>query len=236
VPTEAQDRDLDRALERVISAARAHLAAMRAGSAGAGAEVGGGGSAGAAAGDQADRERAVWLAFVELNNASAAYDDLLFDVYDEVTPWDLELISPEDAEAGAGDGDDEQGTAAGDVIDLHALSVSAVSVRHRRDYLVHDEASVLAAGSAARRRVWEGFDEDAAAEPVDSLGEAIYELVHESGSVPPDVEGLELTGGVMLVYALDEPLDAAVLDADPDGLFEIEEDAREIYRLDEVVR
>jgi len=225
VPTEAQDRDLDVALERVISAARAHLAAIRAGSA----------ADDEATGDAHCNERAVWLAFVELNNASTDYDDLLFDRYDEVTPWDLEQISPEDAEAGAGDGD-EQGAAAGEVIDLHALSATAVSVRHRRDYLVHDEASVLAAGSAARRRIWEGFDEDAAAEPVDSLGEAIYELVHESGSVPPDVEGLELTGGVMLVYAVDDPLASAVLDQDAEGLFELEDDAREIYRLDEVVR
>ena len=40
-------------------------------------------------------EDAVWDAYVTLNNASHAYDELLNDVFGEVTPWDVEAISPD---------------------------------------------------------------------------------------------------------------------------------------------
>ena len=75
--------ELDAALERVVAAARAHLAAVKA----------------------ADGERdddAVWHAYVALNNASHDYDELLNDVFGEVTPWDLEAISADEADGGRG--------------------------------------------------------------------------------------------------------------------------------------
>src|SRR5215475_8436961 len=67
---------LDEALEKVIAAMRAHLAAVR-----------------AADGRVDDDE--VWKAYVELNNASYGYDDALLDAYGEVTPWDVEAIDPD---------------------------------------------------------------------------------------------------------------------------------------------
>ena len=71
--------ELDAALERVIAAARAHLAAVK-----------------AADGRVDDDE--VWQAYVELNNASYAYDELLLDAFGEVTPWDVEPIDPDEAD------------------------------------------------------------------------------------------------------------------------------------------
>src|SRR5215468_9327889 len=65
--------ELDAALERVIAAAREHLAAVK------------------AANGRADDDE-VWRAYVELNNASNSYDELLLDEFGEVTPWDVEAI------------------------------------------------------------------------------------------------------------------------------------------------
>src|SRR5258708_4119967 len=69
--------ELDAALERVIASARAHLAAVK-------------------AAEGAPDDDAVWHAYVGLNNASRDYDDLLNEVFGEVTPWDLEEITGED--------------------------------------------------------------------------------------------------------------------------------------------
>ena len=58
----------------MITAARAHLAAVK-------------------AADGAPDDDGVWNAYVALNNASHDYDELLEDVFGEVTPWDLEAIT-----------------------------------------------------------------------------------------------------------------------------------------------
>jgi hypothetical protein len=80
-----QYADLDAALDRVIDAARAHLAAVK-----------------AAQGRIDDDD--VWQAYVTLNNASFAYDEKLLDAYGEVTPWDVESIDPDEADERFGGG------------------------------------------------------------------------------------------------------------------------------------
>lgn len=70
--SEPSDR-LDDALERVVTAARAHLAAVR---------------AAAGAGD----DPRVWRSYVALNNLCAAYDRLLREEFGEATPWQTEPI------------------------------------------------------------------------------------------------------------------------------------------------
>ena len=82
-----QHAELDAALERVIAAARAHLAAVK-----------------AAQGRVDDDE--VWQAYVALNNASYEYDELLLDAFGEVTPWDVEAIDPDEADERFGVGAD----------------------------------------------------------------------------------------------------------------------------------
>src|SRR5438876_11518230 len=94
-------------LERVITAARAHLAAVE-----------------AADGRTDDDE--VWRAYVTLNNASYEYDELLLDVFGEVTPWDVEAIDPEEADREFGVGADSGAPA-----DPYP---HVVSVRQRRDF------------------------------------------------------------------------------------------------------
>ena len=85
--------ELDAALERMITAARTHLAAVR------------------AADGRADDDE-VWRAYVELNNASFEYDEQLLDAFGEVTPWDVQPIDPNEADkkfglgVGAGAGED----------------------------------------------------------------------------------------------------------------------------------
>jgi hypothetical protein len=119
-----QPAALDDALERVVAAARAHLAAVR------------------AAGGAVD-DAAVWRSYVALNNASYRYDQLLLDAYGEVTPWDTEVIDP--AEAGAG-----ARLVAGPDRPIGELwpdpHPGVVSVRQRRDYRVPSVAGLLAAG------------------------------------------------------------------------------------------
>src|SRR3954471_3556059 len=111
-----QNAELDAALDEVVAAARAHLAAVK-----------------TAAGRIDDDD--VWQAYVALNNASFAYDEKLLDAYGEVTPWDVESIDPDEADsrfglAGAGvDGASD---------DPYAR---VISVRQRRDYRVPSVAA-----------------------------------------------------------------------------------------------
>src|SRR5436305_5395876 len=114
-----QNAELDAALDEVVAAARAHLAAVK-----------------AAAGRIDDDD--VWQAYVALNNASFAYDEKLLDAYGEVTPWDVESIDPEEA-------DQRFGFGAGDVGPNGAVDPypQVVSVRQRRDYRVPSVAALL---------------------------------------------------------------------------------------------
>ncbi|MGH3716904.1 MAG: hypothetical protein ACRDT4_26105, partial [Micromonosporaceae bacterium] len=118
---------LDAALEQVVEAARAHLAAVK-----------------AAEGRIDDDE--VWQRFVAFNNSSSAYDELLMDTFGEVTPWDVDPIDPEQA-------DEAYGVGLGGVDGAEPLDSEpvTVSVRQRRDYLVPSVAALLRVAEAARR-------------------------------------------------------------------------------------
>src|SRR5690348_15018291 len=141
--------ELDAALERVIAAARDHLAAVK------------------AADGRADDDD-VWRAYVDLNNASYEYDELLLDAFGEVTPWDVDAIDPDEADREFGVGIDEEGEAG---VDPHP---HVVSVRQRRDYRVPSVAGLIRAAEAARA---DAGHEDDEAEPVETVSEAILELL-----------------------------------------------------------
>lgn len=115
------DPDLEAALDQVVEAARAHLAAVR------------------AAGGRSDDE-AVWRSYVALNNASFGYDELLLDTFGEVTPWDLEPIDPTEA--------DRQWAPAPDAETDQQVTIS---VRQRRDFTVPSVAALLRAAETIRR-------------------------------------------------------------------------------------
>ncbi|WP_229401867.1 hypothetical protein [Micromonospora okii] len=201
-----QHGELDAALERVIDAARRHLAAVR-----------------AAQGRIDDDD--VWQAYVALNNASSSYDELLLDAFGEVTPWDVETIDPDEADERFGVG--AEGVEA---TDPHPR---VISVRQRRDYRVPSVEALLRAAEAARR---EGIPADDEPEPVEGVGEAVLELLQSGdGSLSAlDVPELEPLDGVVMVSEVTAPVDLESFEEDdPVGPFQPAADDRLVGRLDE---
>lgn len=204
-----QNAALDAALERVVEAARAHLAAVK-----------------AAEGRVDDDD--VWQAYVNLNNASFAYDEQLLDAYGEVTPWDVESIDPDEADQRFGLGVDgfDPATSADPYPQV-------ISVRQRRDYRVPSVSALLRVAEAARRN---SVPEEEDAGPVESVGEAVLELLQAGdGSLASlDVPELEPLDGLLTVSEVAAPLDLeAYEDADGDGPFAPKEGDLLVGRLDE---
>jgi hypothetical protein len=177
-----QYAELDAALERVIESARGHLAAVK-----------------AAKGRIDDDD--VWQAYVTLNNTSFAYDELLLDAFGEVTPWDVESIDPDEADQRFGVG--LGGVDGAEPTDPHP---QVVSVRQRRDYRVPSVAALLRIAEAARR---DAVPDDEEAEPIESVGEAVLELLQAGdGSLSSlDVPELEPLDGLLTVSEVATPLD-----------------------------
>jgi hypothetical protein len=204
-----QYAELDAALERVVDAARAHLATVK------------------AAQGRVDDD-AVWQAYVHLNNASFAYDEQLLDAFGEVTPWDVESIDPDEADQrfGVGIGGID-GTEAADPYP------QVISVRQRRDYRVPSVAALLRVADAARR---DSVPDDEDPGAVESVGEAVLELLQAGdGSLSSlDLPELEPLDGVLTVSELDTPLDLeAYADSDGTGPFTEGTGEQLVGRLDE---
>ena len=128
-----------------------------------------------------------------------------------MTPWEVtdELFDgDEDDEDAVGEvaaGPDEPGD------DLR------ISVRQRRDYVVPSIDGLLQAGSAARAVAWGELDRGRGTEPVRSVGEAVYELLHAAGGSMGglDVPALLPQSGLVLVNVVDDTLGPDDLDAPP---------------------
>lgn len=202
--------ELDAALERVITAARDHLAAVR------------------AADGRADDDE-VWRAYVELNNASFEYDEQLLDAFGEVTPWDVDPIDPDEADKQFGVGlGGVDGSEVGDPYE------SVISVRQRRDYRVPSVAALLRLAESARRTAAQGVEEPVA--PVESVGEAVLELMQAAdvSMSALDIPELESLDGVVVVAEVTRPLDPeAFEETDGDGPFTLSPGDRVVDRLDE---
>jgi hypothetical protein len=203
-----QHEELDAALEQVVEAARAHLAAVR-----------------AAQGRIDDDD--VWQAYVALNNASCDYDERLLDAFGEVTPWDVERIDPDEADerfgVGLGGVDGEESG------DPHP---QVLSVRQRRDYRVPSVAALIRVAEAARRA--SAPEEDST--PVEGVGEAVLELLQSGdGSLAAlDIPELEPLDGLVMVSEVAAPLDLESFDDDDSaGPFRPGSDDRLVGRLDE---
>lgn len=202
-----QHAELDAALERVIEAARAHLEAVK-----------------AAQGRVDDDD--VWKAYVTLNNASFAYDEQLLDAYGEVTPWDVESIDPEEADA-------RFATAAGAPGAADDPHPQIISVRQRRDYRVPSVGALLRVADAARQNAVPEGEESG---PVESVGEAVLELLQAGdGSLASlDVPELEPLDGLLTVSEVKKPLDLESFeDEDGVGPFTPDPDDLLVGRLDE---
>jgi hypothetical protein len=204
-----QYAELDDALDRVVASARAHLAAVK-----------------AAQGRIDDDD--VWQAYVDLNNASFAYDERLLDTFGEVTPWDVESIDPDEA-------DQRFGLGVGGIDGSEATDPypQVISVRQRRDYRVPSVAGLLRVAEAARRN---SVPEDEDPGVVESVGEAVLELLQAGdGSLSSlDVPELEPLDGLLTVSEVKEPLDLEAY-ADEDGTGPFTPDAADLLvgRLDE---
>ncbi|MCX4472771.1 hypothetical protein C5N14_09375 [Micromonospora sp. MW-13] len=200
-----QHGELDAALERVIDAARAHLAAVR------------------SAQGRIDDDN-VWQAYVALNNASFAYDEQLLDAFGEVTPWDVESIDPDEA-------DERFGAVEGvEATDPHPR---VISVRQRRDYRVPSVAALIRVAEAARREGTPEDDEPAPVEGVGEA--VLELLQSGDGSLSAlDVPELEPLDGVVMVSEVGTPVDLESFDDDdPVGPFQPAADDRLVGRLDE---
>lgn len=202
-----QHDQLDAAVDKVVAAIRAHLDAVK-------------------AADGRVDDDGVWKAYVELNNASYAYDDLLLDAYGEVTPWDVDLIDPDLADEKVGAFSDLAAAA-----DPHS---HIVSVRQRRDYRVPSVAALIKAAQSARKA---GMDaDDGADDPVESVGEAVLELLQSGdGSLAAlDVPELEPLDGLVAVAEVESALDLTAFDeVDGAGPFTLASPDRLVGRLDE---
>ncbi len=201
-----QHGELDAALERVIEAARHHLAAVR-----------------AAQGRVDDDD--VWQAYVALNNASFAYDERLLDAFGEVTPWDVDSIDPDEADERFGGGEGAEAS------DPHPR---VISVRQRRDYRVPSVAALLRVGRggpprAAPRRTTSRRRWRASARRCWSCCRA------GDGSLGAlDVPELEPLDGVVMVSEVGTPVDLESFDDDDAvGPFQPAADDRLVGRLDE---
>ncbi|WP_018350407.1 hypothetical protein [Longispora albida] len=176
--TDDRHAELEAALEKVVTAARVHLKAVQ-------------------AADGKPDDDAVWAAYVALNNAAVAYDDEMLASFGEVTPWDVQPIDPDAADA----------EFAAVTIERDAEPV-LIAVRQRRDYLVPNAAALLKAAQRLRQDTQDTTD-------VESVGEAVLELLQAGdGSLAPlDIPELEPLEGVVTVSEIQAAVD---LDAGPE--------------------
>ncbi len=202
--------ETEAALERVITSARAHLAAVR-------------------AAEGAPDDDGVWNAYVALNNASHDYDVLLEDVFGEVTPWDLEEITGEDDGLATALISVPDGPPGGDP------HPHVISVRQRRDYKVPSVSGLIRLAEDGRPSLGDGEEY----EPIRTVADAVIELLQSGdGSLGMlDVPELDPLDGVVLVAEVDEALDPQAFEVepapDPDAPFRLAATDRALSRLHE---
>ena len=161
-----------------------------------------------------EADPAVQQAYDAVRQAAEHYDDVLFDAYEEVTPFEFAQAPVSEVVEGTG-------------------VPQRVGVYVRRDYAVRDVEELLEAG---QRAVAGTADEDEEPEEgeVVSAGQAVYALIDTYGvdgldEVAED-SGLEPVGGTVWVLS-----EAADDDSIYDGPFDDVDEDRLLLRLDEVV-
>lgn len=160
----------------------------------------------------------VQSAYTALRHAAERYDDLLFDLRDEVTPWEFPEGPHVDVEFEDPDAEPE-----------------SVGVFVRRDYDIGDTGELLGAGREAYADLYPTQPLEAAVADVSHPGRALYQLLHAYGVDGLDQRaqssGLVPRGGTVWVQEL--------VDGDPETLVEdpfgVVDDDLLIYRLDEVI-
>ncbi|WP_112470415.1 hypothetical protein [Streptomyces triticisoli] len=138
-----------------------------------------------------EEDPAVYEAFNQLAAAAEAYDELLYDRYDEVTPFEI----PGDDSLPPYTGPEEP----------HAISVLI-----RRDYAVAEPHRLLAQArrvEAADTEAGPGIDENASATVPGALGILFGEFEPDEIATRHNEFGLEEGDSTLWVTAADEPAD-----------------------------
>lgn len=160
----------------------------------------------------------VQAAYSALRQAAERYDDLLYDLREEVTPWEFPEGPP-------GNFEEE---------DPDALP-SVVGVLVRRDYDLTETDALLAAGRQAYAELYPGDPMESAVSDVTHPGRALYQMLHAYGvdgfDQRAESAGLLPRGGTVWVQALDET-DAETLADEP---FAVANEDLLVYRLDEII-
>jgi hypothetical protein len=157
----------------------------------------------------------VQAAYEALHRAALAYDDLLYDVHREVTPWEFAHGPRSEVETEVGD--------------LHTLALLV-----RRDYRVDDFEALISVGRKAYAQSWPAARAEWAYRDVTSAGRAVSQMIHTYGpdGVMERAEGagLHAYGGTVWVLGL-RPHDHSL---ESDNPFQIADPTAIVYRLDEV--
>lgn len=157
-----------------------------------------------------EEDPTVQAAYDALREAAESYDDLLFDAFDEVTPWEFSAAQVYDS------------------MEVEQPGVPArVTVLVRSDFAVHSAADLVEAG---RRVLSAEAKDDAALTAVEAL--SIYLEVHgldELAEMADDL-GLRWLGGT--TWLLDQDVEDDTLRSAP---FEAADESRLLHRFFEDV-
>ena len=158
-----------------------------------------------------EEDPTVQAAYDALRLAASSYDDLLYDTFDEVTPW--EFSQPQEY----------------DSMEVEQPGVPArVTVLLRRDFAVHSAADLIEAGRSVLRD--EGED-DEKLNAVEAL--SIYVEAHSLDDVTAMAEdiGLRWLGGA--TWLLEQDVEDDTMRTGP---FSAAEESRVLHRFVEDVR
>ena len=172
-----------------------------------------------------EADAAVQDAYTALRDAASQYDDLLFTVLDEVTPWEFAEGPHVEAEAEA-EVDTE--------VEERDDRLTTIALLLRRDYSVADDDAMLAAARQAYAEL-NPDDTAAMADPdVNHAGRALYQLLLAYGvdglDQRAELAGLVRHGGTLWLQEIDDA-DVSTLAEDPFG---VADEQALVYRLDEV--
>lgn len=160
-----------------------------------------------------EEDPTVQSAYDALREAAESYDDLLFDSFDEVTPW--EFSEPQ----------------VYDSMEVEQPGVPArVTVLVRSDFVVHSAADLVEAGRRVLRAADEGDADDASLTAVEAL--SIYLEVHGPDELAEmaDEVGLRWLGGT--TWLLDQDVEDDTMRSAP---FEAADESRLLHRFFEDV-
>lgn len=168
-----------------------------------------------------EADAAVQEAYTALRDAASRYDDLLFTMLDEVTPWEFAEGPQVEADVEAEVEEREDG-------------LTTIALLLRRDYSVADDDAMLAAARQAYAELNPDETDAMADSDVNHAGQALYQLLLAYGvdglDQRAELAGLVRHGGTLWMQEIDAA-DVSTLAEDPFG---VAEEQALVYRLDEV--